>query len=52
MILTREKLLRRITVQVARVKKTVGSVGKNVDCNQRVVYDTESVIQARALARR
>ena len=45
LILTREKLLRWITVQVARVKKILGSVGKNVDCNQCVVYDTESYIQ-------
>ena len=26
-------------------QKRFGSVGKNVDCNQRVIYDTESYIQ-------
>ena len=35
--LSRDKLLRWITVQVARVKRTLGSVGKNVDCDQRMV---------------
>ena len=48
LVLTKEKLLRWITVQVARVKKTLGSVGKNVDCKQRVVYDDDSYIEDKA----
>ena len=46
MILTKEKGLRWITVQVAKVKKLLGSVSKNNDYGQRVVYDLdESFIQ-------
>ena len=41
LILTKEKHLRWLTVQVARVKKLLGSVSKNNDCGQRVVYDTD-----------
>jgi len=46
LILTKEKRLRWITVQVAKVKKLLGSVSKNNDYGQRVVYDLdESYIQ-------
>ena len=46
LMLTREKRLRWLTVQVAKVKKTLGSVSKNISCGQRVVYDDpESFIE-------
>ena len=39
LMLTKEKHLRWMTVQVAKVKKMLGSMSKNNDCGQRVVYD-------------
>ena len=48
LVLTKEKHLRWLTVQVAKVKKMLGSVSKNNDCNQRVVYDDESYILDKA----
>ena len=45
LMLTKEKHLRWMTVQVAKVKNMLGSVSKNNDCGQRVVYDkSESFI--------
>ena len=41
LVLTKEKHLRWMTVQVAKVKKMLGSVSKNNDCGQRVVYDKD-----------
>ena len=41
LVLTKEKHLRWMTVQVAKVKKMLGSVSKNNDCGQRVVYDED-----------
>ena len=41
MVLTKEKHLRWLTVQVAKVKKMLGFVSKNNDCGQRVVYDAD-----------
>ena len=41
LMMTKEKHLRWLTVQVARVKKTLGSVSKNNSCGQKVVYDED-----------
>ena len=38
LILTKDKLLRWLTVQVAEVKKILGSLGKNNDAGQEVRY--------------
>ena len=38
LLLTREKSLRWLTVQVAAVKKMLGSVSKNNDCGHEVIY--------------
>ena len=38
LIMTKERKLRWITVQVAAVKKMLGSVSKNLDCDNDVVY--------------
>ena len=48
-MLTKEKHLRWMTVQVAKVKKMLGSVSKSNDCGQRVVCDkAESYIMDKA----
>ena len=41
LMLTKEGYLRWLTVQVAAVKKVLGSVSKNNACGQRVVYDQD-----------
>ena len=38
LVLTKEKKLRWLTVQVAKVKKLLGSVSRNNDCDQDVIY--------------
>ena len=38
LVLTKEKQLRWLTVQVAKVKKLLGSVSRNNDCDQDVIY--------------
>ena len=42
MILTKEKELRRITVQIAKVKKTLGSVSKSNDHGFDVLYSSKA----------
>ena len=49
LVLAKEKHLRWLTVQVAKVKKMLGSVSKNIDHGQVVVYDkAESYIMDKA----
>ena len=45
LMLTKDRKLRWMTFQIAKVKKILVGVSKNLDAGQRVVYDDESFIE-------